>query len=251
MPAVVGTVELHHQTSRLIPAPPPTRLAWQSSPTTGLTPTPAPVPDVATAAPISSSEDDLPPLVMEQLGNICSESITRQPSQEDNPQPEHSRSRAQKSHVVDRLPVEKDGEDDTKIWHHRGHLLTGQYKIERGKTKKVAAHPNPQGRADELINKWSWEASSESLPAHVREHLSDGEREREGQVQLATSCTDHTDTPIKEWELHNAIKSGHSTAPEDDGITYDIIETLVNVSREAQAIKSNVMEWEWSLYHGA
>ncbi|KAK4312992.1 hypothetical protein Pmani_015605 [Petrolisthes manimaculis] len=121
----------------------------------------------------------------------------------------------------------------------------------RGKTKKVAAHPNPQGRADEIINKWSWEASSESLPAHVREYLSDGEREREGQVQLATSCTDHTDTPIKEWELHNAIKSGHSTAPGDDGITYDIIETLVNVSREAQAIKSNVMEWEWSLYHGA
>ncbi|KAK4325789.1 hypothetical protein Pmani_003731 [Petrolisthes manimaculis] len=131
MPAVVGTVELHHQTSRLIPAPPPTRLAWQSSPTTGLTPTPAPVPDVATAAPISSSKDDLPPLVMEQLGNICSESITRQPSQEDNPQPEHSRSRAQKSHVVDRLPVEKDGEDDTKVTEALVRLTTQQEEMNK------------------------------------------------------------------------------------------------------------------------
>ncbi|KAK4312993.1 hypothetical protein Pmani_015606 [Petrolisthes manimaculis] len=112
-------------------APPPTRLAWQSSPTTGLTPTPAPVPDVATAAPISSSEDDLPPLVMEQLGNICSESITRQPSQEDNPQPEHSCSRAQKSHVVDRLPVEKDGEDDTKVTEALVRLTTQQEEMNK------------------------------------------------------------------------------------------------------------------------
>ncbi|KAK4296210.1 hypothetical protein Pmani_031278 [Petrolisthes manimaculis] len=101
----------------------PTQLAWQSSPTTGLTPTPA--------APISSSEDDLPPLVMEQLGNICSESITRQPSQEDNPQPEHSRSRVQKSHVVDRLPVEKDGEDDTKVMEALVRLTTQQEEMNK------------------------------------------------------------------------------------------------------------------------
>ncbi|KAK4327248.1 hypothetical protein Pmani_002267 [Petrolisthes manimaculis] len=112
--------------SRVTPlntAPPPTQLAWQSSPTTGLTPTPA--------APISSSEDDLPPLVMEQLGNICSESITRQPSQEDNPQPEHSRSRVQKSHVVDRLPVEKDGEDDTKVMEALVRLTTQQEEMNK------------------------------------------------------------------------------------------------------------------------
>lgn len=99
----------------------------------------------------------------------------------------------------------------------------------RDKTKRMAAHPNPQGRAEELINTWAWASSSESLPAQVKEHLSAGERAREEQVQLATTYTDHTDTPITERELWNAKKTGSSTAPGDDGITYDIIEALMYV----------------------
>ncbi|KAK4318782.1 hypothetical protein Pmani_010205 [Petrolisthes manimaculis] len=45
--------------------------------------------------------------------------------------PEHSRSRARKSHVVDRLPVEKDGEDDTKVTEALVRLTTQQEEVNK------------------------------------------------------------------------------------------------------------------------
>ena len=99
----------------------------------------------------------------------------------------------------------------------------------RGKTKQVAAHPNPGEHAEKLIDKWCSASSNESLPNEVRMSVSEGERERAERVNLAISQPDLSDAPITDWELRNAIKKGPSTAPGDDGITYDILEALIQV----------------------
>lgn len=101
--------------------------------------------------------------------------------------------------------------------------------IARGVKSRAAAHPNPQGRAEELMNGWAKASSFASLPHDMQITLNNKATMRRKRVNHAISIEDESDTPITKWELIHAIHHGKSTAPGSDGITYDILNCVTKV----------------------
>lgn len=99
----------------------------------------------------------------------------------------------------------------------------------RGTRASNVAHPDPAHLANELMEEWADAASSSSLPQDVSEALQGWEGERRELILRALNTGDVTDTEITRDELLKAIKFGKSTAPGEDGITYDILNCLASV----------------------
>lgn len=107
------------------------------------------------------------------------------------------------------------------VWKH--------IDMARGVRRKTAAHKDPQGKADELMEEWASASAFRNLPERIREELQKNEDNREHCINEAVTLEDESCWEITEWELSNTINNGKSTAPGEDGITYDIIAALVMV----------------------
>lgn len=99
----------------------------------------------------------------------------------------------------------------------------------RGVRKKIAAHPDPVGKATELMQKWAEAASFKSLPSNVQANLIKNHPRRHSLIQMQKSLWGETCSPFTKQELLMAIKKGKSTSPGEDGVTYEIINILISL----------------------
>ena len=109
----------------------------------------------------------------------------------------------------------------TKVWQ--------RINIARGARNQEAAHENPQRKAEELVEKWAYASSMSSLPGRVRNKLEQKSSYRNYAINSATSMEDDSCVEITEEEIMQSMKKGKSTAPGEDGITYDILSALLMV----------------------
>ena len=99
----------------------------------------------------------------------------------------------------------------------------------RGTRNQEAAHENPQGQAEELVEGWVHASSLNSLPDRIRSKIKVKSSLRNHCINSAISVEDDSCVDITEVELLQSIKKSKSTAPGEDGITYDILSALVMV----------------------
>ena len=97
----------------------------------------------------------------------------------------------------------------------------------RGVKKRIVAHPNPEGKAKELMRKWATASSLGNLPVNIQASLRDRRSHRRQLVEMQMGVMDETCVPFTRDELLLGIKKGKSTAPGVDGITYEIINCLI------------------------
>ena len=109
----------------------------------------------------------------------------------------------------------------TKIWRY--------INIARGARTQEAAHENPQGKAEELVEGWAYASSMNSLPDRIRNKIVQKSSYRNHVISSATAIEDDSCVEITEEEIVQSIKKGKSTAPGEDGITYDILSALLMV----------------------
>ena len=103
--------------------------------------------------------------------------------------------------------------------------------IIQGKKKKQPLHSNPIEKAEELITQWATASSLDSLPIRVRAAVQRRIRKKFNKINRALQKAHEADTrPINEEEFHRCLKTGQSTAPGLDGITYSVIKFLSTVS---------------------
>lgn len=98
-----------------------------------------------------------------------------------------------------------------------------------GKRQRGMAHPDPEGRANQLADKWAEAASVDSLPAAVREAVNGWEEERRGIILRALNTPSLTEAEITRDELLRAVKRGKSTSPGEDAVTYEILNALAAI----------------------
>ena len=85
------------------------------------------------------------------------------------------------------------------------------------------SHPDPQGEAERLAEKFASRTKSTNLPPATRNEL---HRLRNGRVlAITTACEEGagSDTPFTPAELQNVLKTGSDTSPGADGITHSMI----------------------------
>ena len=97
----------------------------------------------------------------------------------------------------------------------------------RGVKKKIVAHRDPKGKANELMKKWSSASSINNLPSNVQTSLSARRLHRHQLIEMQMGVGDETCLPFTREELFSGIKKGKSTAPGEDGMTYDVINCLI------------------------
>ena len=98
-----------------------------------------------------------------------------------------------------------------------------------GLKKKTVAHPDPKGKATDLMKKWSLASSFDGLPKNVQACLQNRSYKRHRLVRMQTSLSDVTCVPFTRDELFCAVKKGRSTAPGEDGLTYQVIKCLISM----------------------
>lgn len=99
----------------------------------------------------------------------------------------------------------------------------------RGKKINSVAHPEPDKQADHLMDKWAHAASSDSLPHDVREAVQGWENIRKNFILNSLNTDDISGVDITKDELLRSIKIGKSTAPGEDGITYEVLNCLASI----------------------
>ena len=97
----------------------------------------------------------------------------------------------------------------------------------KGTSHNAAPHPYPERVASFLLNKWCEISSLDNLPLDIRR--STNKLMHDNEVYYQCLLPDEADIPFSADELFAAIKTSKSTAPGDDGITYDIIRLLAKV----------------------
>ena len=99
----------------------------------------------------------------------------------------------------------------------------------RGKYKRPPAHPNPAGKAEELMREYHERSSTNGLPQQLQETKHRLDPARLHTVITATSLPDDTDRPITRDELLRARRMSSDTAPGKDGITYSMLNAVCSV----------------------
>lgn len=107
-------------------------------------------------------------------------------------------------------------------------IWNGVNKV-RGIKRRVICHPNPKGKADELMSKWAASSSFDNLPNNVQACLRNKRTKRRRLVMLQSAMNEESDVIFTKDELLCAVKRGKSTAPGEDGITYKILNCLISM----------------------
>ena len=100
----------------------------------------------------------------------------------------------------------------------------------RGKRQKNMMHPQPEVMANQLADQWRLASHSDGLPPEVQQAVKGWERERRGLIEVAVNMGGPTCTDLTHDELLRAIKRGKSTAPGDDGMTYEVLNCLAAIN---------------------
>lgn len=108
----------------------------------------------------------------------------------------------------------------TSLKDIRTHLrkATGSYRSPR-----LPAHQDPRAEADNLITQFAVRSSSQNLPETIKDALEISYPLKMAIVDKAKEEQDITDTPITLTELKFVLSKHKSTAPGQDGITYEMI----------------------------
>lgn len=96
--------------------------------------------------------------------------------------------------------------------------------------------PDPAGRAQDLIRHWQRGSSLSGLPARHQADLAHHRERRRALAQHHVMLLDDTCVPITRDELL-AVKHGKSTSPGHDGLSYDILNTLLVVQGDKPLLK--------------
>ncbi|MPC40709.1 hypothetical protein E2C01_034274 [Portunus trituberculatus] len=96
----------------------------------------------------------------------------------------------------------------------------------RGTHTQPPRHPDPAGKAAELMREYHERASDDSLPENIKEAKDNLDPTREAGVAEAARLADDTDAPITREELLRAWKTSRDTAPGQDGITYSMLNAV-------------------------
>lgn len=99
-----------------------------------------------------------------------------------------------------------------------------------GKRIRGLRHPHPEDLANDLVGKWSKEASLNGLPQETRQARTIGGKAREETIIRALKRGALTCTEITREEILQFIIKGRYTAPGEDGITYKILNCLASIS---------------------
>lgn len=102
-----------------------------------------------------------------------------------------------------------------------------------GKKTQPVIRQDAVTAANELLDKYAEISSFDSLPNEVQQRLIVKQPQRENKIK--DRCRDahaSDDYPITQWELNKALSHGRSTAPGEDGITYEVLRLLnMNTNR--------------------
>lgn len=101
--------------------------------------------------------------------------------------------------------------------------------VARGKRKKEAVVHEPQKEVDRLCENWSNNSKMDKMPDEIKNCLRELREWRIRNYENKISEDSEMDVEFTEWEFKNALKVGKSTAPGEDGITYDIILMLAKI----------------------
>ncbi|XP_076049533.1 uncharacterized protein LOC143030260 [Oratosquilla oratoria] len=108
-----------------------------------------------------------------------------------------------------------------EVWYHVNKI--------KGKKTSVTSDSNPAKKVKDLIKQWSSASALSGLPVGHKMALAENRLQRLQLVNHNVKLDDDTCVPISIDELLYAVKSGKSTAPGEDGLTYNIINALLNI----------------------
>ena len=109
------------------------------------------------------------------------------------------------------------------------HEIWRQVNKVRGKGHQSVMHPDPSAAANQMTDHWSQASSIDDLPADIKVGVSSWEGVRRGLIVSALNMGGPTCAYITQEELLLAIKHGKSTAPGEDGVTYDVLNCLASI----------------------
>ena len=106
------------------------------------------------------------------------------------------------------------------------HLINRTIK----KKPTCALHHSPHDYARDLVTTWSAQSQLCNLPEHIQKALSSQRNVRNLHLMAALLKPDEDDdVPLTEDELRRALAGTKTTAPGDDGLTYQVLRLLQKV----------------------
>ena len=90
--------------------------------------------------------------------------------------------------------------------------------------------PDSAGRAQLLLHTWVSASAVVGLPDSHKDALAQHRDRRMALICHSVSQADDTCVPITHDELLSAVKRGKSTAPGQDGLTYDVLNHLLTLT---------------------
>lgn len=99
----------------------------------------------------------------------------------------------------------------------------------KGKRRKDAVVHEPQKEVDRLCEAWANNSRIDNMPDDIKECLGKLREWRVRNYEIKINENSEMDIGFSEVEFKNALKVGKSTAPGEDGITYDIILMLSKI----------------------
>lgn len=101
--------------------------------------------------------------------------------------------------------------------------------IARGKKKGINVSKSAKKEAERLVKEWVNNSSFKSLPENIKKSILKLREWRRRKYNNKIKEESDLDMDFSVFELKNALKMGKSTAPGEDGVTYDIIRLLVEI----------------------
>ena len=106
-----------------------------------------------------------------------------------------------------------------------------------GNKCNIAISKDAKTIAEDLLNQYAFTSSFASLPTTIRDELKSTSFDRQMTIEIACAKkNEFDDAMITQWELDMALEHGKSTAPGEDGITYQVIRLLNRETKKGNPI---------------
>ena len=105
--------------------------------------------------------------------------------------------------------------DSTQLWR--------RLRICTGMPSRTPTHPNPNDKAEQLIQQFVKRSDSSNLSIESRTRLDNMSIQRENDINNALHTLSLTDQPFNLSELEVSLQRKKNTGPGDDGCTYSMI----------------------------
>ena len=105
----------------------------------------------------------------------------------------------------------------------RNRIFWRHIKIVKGTPTRPDIHPNPENKANELVDSFTQRTLVTNLPLHTKQDLTNKFRHRQKLINKAIHLSSTSNTPFTIQELHIALLRSRDTAPGEDNLTYSMI----------------------------